>query len=59
MECENVYCVYQNEGKCILEEISIDISGSCSEKIYIDVDADTVQQAKKRLLEVYENERNT
>ena len=59
MECENVFCIYESNGKCILEEITIDISGSCSDKIYIDIDDKTIIQAKERLLDIYENEQNT
>lgn len=51
MNCENVFCVYQSKGKCTLEEISIDISGECSECIYIDVADEVLDEAKRILLE--------
>ena len=34
MKCENYFCVYQDNGKCILDEINIDIMGQCDSCIY-------------------------
>lgn len=37
MKCENIFCVYQDKGLCILEEIEIEITGQCSNCIYTDI----------------------
>jgi len=56
MECENSYCIYQHKGKCTLKHIQIDISGMCSEKIYVDLDSHTLTNAKNKLLESFNEE---
>ena len=30
MLCENIFCIYEKDGMCILDEIEIDISGQCT-----------------------------
>lgn len=37
MKCENIFCVYQNDGICILDSIEIDITGQCSNCMYTDI----------------------
>lgn len=37
MECENVFCVYQEKDKCILDEICIDNIGLCCSCICVDI----------------------
>lgn len=56
MNCENNFCIYQNKDKCILDEISIDSSGMCTECIYPNIDEKILNQAKLKLLKKYENE---
>ena len=56
MKCENCYCVYQTKGKCILEKISIDISGMCKECIYVNVDKEVLTEKKLKLLKNFEEE---
>lgn len=48
MKCENQFCLYCEENSCILEEISLDISGSCAECIYIDIDEKLLKQLKNK-----------
>ena len=55
MECENSFCIYQSQGKCLLDNISIDISGMCTECIYPDIDEKILNKAKSKLLKKYEN----
>ena len=53
MRCENSYCIYQKNGKCILSEISIDNLGMCTECIYPDIDEKILNKAKSELLKRY------
>ncbi len=46
MECENIYCVYCKNNKCLLERITIDISGLCQECIYATIDNKILEKAK-------------
>lgn len=57
MKCENIFCVYQKNDECILEEIELDILGQCRECIYIDLPDDIIneQKTKKLLLFNLEN----
>ena len=53
MKCENSYCVYQKQGKCTLDQIQINISGMCSECIYVDLEDSVLDKAKDKLLNSY------
>lgn len=55
MNCENNMCVYWNENKCMLEEISIDISGSCQDCIYVDIDEKILKAERKKFLNEHYN----
>ena len=50
MNCENNLCVYWNNGKCILGEISIDASGVCADCIYVNIDENILKNARKKFL---------
>lgn len=50
MKCDNSFCVYQANGKCVLNKIDIDISGMCTECIYADLDEEILNQAKLKIL---------
>ena len=55
MKCENTFCIYQSKGKCILNEVSIDSLGMCTECIYLDIDEKTLHQAKLKNLKNMKN----
>jgi len=50
MKCENIFCVYQKNDECILEEIELDILGQCRECIYIDLSDDIINEQKTKKL---------
>lgn len=50
MNCENNYCVYNSENKCILDEISIDAVGMCAECIYPNIDKQILDKYKNKFL---------
>ncbi len=54
MKCENNLCVYQLNGKCILNKISIDSLGMCAECILPDFDEKTLNESKESFLKRYE-----
>ena len=49
MKCENIFCIYQREGKCTLEEISVDLAGMCEESVDIIVDEETLKELKEKI----------
>ena len=59
MKCQNDLCIYQTNGVCLLEEISIDNLGMCTDCIYPNIDEQILNDAKLKLLKKYEKERKT
>ena len=56
MKCENALCIYESNGECVLEEISLDYMGCCSECIYPEIDPKYLKLLKKRVLDKYKDE---
>lgn len=54
MLCENHFCIYQAEGKCILQEIQLDSAGVCTNCIYPVLNEEYLKQEKLRLLQKYQ-----
>ncbi len=54
VNCENCFCVYEENGKCTLDSIEIDINGSCTACVYVDIQEDVLNSLKKQLLESWE-----
>jgi len=54
MNCENLFCIYQSEGKCTANSISIDALGMCTECIYPDIDEEILTRAKTKQLRNFE-----
>ena len=54
MNCENKFCIYQNEGKCMLNKVDIDSLGMCADCIYPDIDEKILNQSKLILLREYQ-----
>ncbi len=50
MECENEFCIYEKDGICILDKISLDVQGSCKSCVYVNVDDDELKKIKKKTL---------
>ena len=47
MRCENIFCVYWCEGKCTLDEISLNAYGACECCVYIDLSERTLKRKRK------------
>lgn len=54
MYCENKFCIYQNNNKCIDDNIELDISGLCQSCILINIDDELLEKLKKKTLESLE-----
>ena len=50
MECDNVFCIYQKNGNCKLENISIDNSGMCTQCIYVEIDDKDLLKTKTTMI---------
>lgn len=50
LQCMNSYCIYENDGECILDKISLNDAGMCEECILVSIDRDELKKMKKRLL---------
>ncbi len=55
MKCENDFCIYQSSGVCILDDISLDITGSCTSAILVNLPENTLTLLKNEALNNYEN----
>lgn len=55
MFCENIFCVYQRNGQCVLNEIALDITGSCAHCIYVDIGQKKLEETKETQLRKIEN----
>ena len=56
MVCENLFCIYQQEGECLLHEIQLDRAGVCTSCIYPNIDQTYLKQEKLKLLQKYQQE---
>ena len=50
MLCDNFFCIYYSQGECILDEIELDIQGSCKCCIYIKMGEKELQKKRDELL---------
>lgn len=49
--CENEFCIYQKQNKCVLKSVQLDIQGNCENCLYINIEEDTLTHLKEKLLE--------
>ena len=47
MKCLNMFCVYQKDGKCMLDTIELDVTGACQSCIYPDIPTEILENAKE------------
>lgn len=59
MNCENEYCIYNLESKCLLEKISVNSLGMCDDCIMISLDEDFLAAEKQRQLSEIESRWNS
>ena len=51
MCCENRFCIYWEEHKCLLGEVTLDLQGCCRECVYVDISLDAPAQERARARE--------
>jgi|GEM_PF-2316701 len=54
MQCANYLCIYEKDGGCTLDGISLNIWGSCEECLYINVEEDELKRLKAETLKSVE-----
>lgn len=50
LSCENKFCIYQNQGNCMLESVQLDNQGSCIDCISIHIEEEALSNLKENLL---------
>ncbi len=55
MLCENIFCIYWSNKKCLLDEVSLNVQGNCESCIYINIDETTLKNQRKKLLKKYDD----
>lgn len=48
IKCENNFCIYYQKGRCILDHISLDDLGICSECVYIPIPEPVLQVYREK-----------
>ncbi len=56
LTCDNIFCIYWEENACILDDISLDIQGSCTDCIYVSLDPAYLTAQRTALLEKFEEQ---
>lgn len=49
MLCENLFCIYWSNDECVLDNISLDIQGSCTSCIYVNIDESILKSQRKNI----------
>ena len=50
-DCENKFCIYWEDNKCMLDHISLDVHGNCLDCIYVNLDNRLLSEARKEMRE--------
>lgn len=48
MNCDNLFCIYWENHTCTLQEISLNIQGSCQACVYAEISPKILEQARKQ-----------
>ena len=49
MHCENYFCTYWLDNACVLEQVSLDIQGSCQDCVYLSIEEATLAKKRARM----------
>ena len=55
INCENIFCIFQTNGKCTREQAEIDRFGMCMKCIHPNIDEEILDESKAKLLKKYED----
>lgn len=47
MNCDNSFCIYWQDNRCLLEEISLDRLGQCMDCIYVEIKEEELAEHRK------------
>ncbi len=50
MYCQNLFCVYYEDEKCTLDEITLDIHDGCQECIYVSIEDEMLKRERQKIL---------
>ena len=53
MKCENIFCIYNGDYKCAIDDVELDIQGKCTSCEYVDIDDEYLKRKKRELLKKY------
>lgn len=53
MKCNNYFCIYWSNNRCILDKVSLDIMGICEECTYVNIDESILKNQREKLLDEY------
>lgn len=53
MKCEFKFCIYNENNKCTLDEISVNFYGVCDSALYVEIDEETLEKSKMQTKETY------
>ena len=56
MICDNCFCVYNKNKKCIIKEPEINVMGTCDNCIYVEPDTDYLDALKLKILKSWGDE---
>lgn len=56
MLCENIFCIYQNDDSCTLDDVEMDIVGQCQSCIYVSIPKAELNRLKAQTLASVEDE---
>ena len=56
LSCHNEFCIYQKQGNCILNSVSLDIQGNCLDCVYVNVEEESLNDLKEKQLKKLEQE---
>ena len=48
--CDNYHCIYEKDGKCLLDSIRLDDMGICNSGINASLEGDLLEEKKAELL---------
>ena len=53
MRCENDLCIYWEENACLLDNVSLNALGQCTDCICVSIDEDVLRRERERLRQRY------
>lgn len=51
--CDNMFCIYWNNGRCILDKIIHNAIGVCTEVIHVNIDEDILIEKRLEILKSF------